>query len=309
MADNTLRYKTMILERTVYDNTKALIDFAQGSHEIDTALSDNASELKRILRCIDDVVSHQEYVLDSLIVKASCSPEGSYAHNSILASSRSESMRRYVRDHVPEEWKDKIRTAHIPENWTQLRTIVANDTLLTASAKEKILNHSEESVNPDDAEKRISLMPEYRYLREKIYPQLRSVSFDFHLHRAGMQKDTVHTAELDTLYMVGLKALNELDYKKAVEILRPYRDYNSALAFMSADYNHSALDILEGLDDTDAKVCYLKAMVLSRLGVSDEAIKYFELSLAYDPSLEYRANLDPEMAELIRIRNSNINDK
>ena len=309
MADNAVKYKTMILERTVYDNTKALIDFAQGSHEIDTALSDNASELKRILRCIDDVVSHQEYVLDSLIVKASCSPEGSYAHNSILASSRSESMRRYVRDHVPEEWKDKIRTAHIPENWTQLRTIVANDTLLTASAKEKILNHSEESVNPDDAEKRISLMPEYRYLREKIYPQLRSVSFDFHLHRAGMQKDTVHTAELDTLYMVGLKALNELDYKKAVEILRPYRDYNSALAFMSADYNHSALDILEGLDDTDAKVCYLKAMVLSRLGVSDEAIKYFELSLAYDPSLEYRANLDPEMAELIRIRNSNINDK
>ena len=109
--------------------------------------------------------------------------------------------------------------------------------------------------------------------------------------------------------MIGLMALNELDYKKAVEILRPYRDYNSALAFMSADYNHSALDILEDLDDTDAKVCYLKAMVLSRLGVSEEAMKYFELSLAYDPSLEYRANLDPEMSELIRIRNMNINDK
>ena len=56
-------------------------------------------------------------------------------------------------------------------------------------------------------------MPVYRYLREKIYPQLRSVSFDFYLHRAGMQKDTVQTTELDTAYMAGLEALKNLDYK------------------------------------------------------------------------------------------------
>ena len=152
---------------------------------------------------------------------------------------------------------------------------------------------------PDEVERRLSEMPQYRYLREQIYPQLRSVSFDFHLHRAGMQKDTVHTTELDTVYMAGLDALRDLDYKKAVELLRPYRDYNTALAYMSADYNHSALDVLEGLDDKDAKVCYMKALILSRLGVSDEAMKYFELSLAYDPYLEYRANLDPEMSGLI----------
>ena len=145
-------------------------------------------------------------------------------------------------------------------------------------------------------------MPEYRYLREKVYPQLRSVSFDFHLHRAGMQKDTVHTTELDTVYMAGLKALENLDYRKAVEALRPYRDYNSALAFMAADYNHSALDVLEDLDDTDSRVCYMKALILSRLGVPDEAMKYFELALTYDPYLEYRANLDPEMSDLVKKR-------
>ena len=68
---------------------------------------------------------------------------------------------------------------------------------------------------------------------------------------------------------------------------------------MSADYNHSALDVLGRLDDTQPKVCYLKAMVLSRLGLIDEALKYFSLSLAYDPSLKYRANLDPEMFRVV----------
>jgi hypothetical protein len=93
--------------------------------------------------------------------------------------------------------------------------------------------------------------------------------------------------------------LKELDYKTAVSILRPYDDYNAALAFMSADYNHSALDVLNRLDDTDPKVCYLKAMVLSRLDMLDEALKYFSLSLAYEPALQYRANLDPEMFRVV----------
>jgi tetratricopeptide (TPR) repeat protein len=153
--------------------------------------------------------------------------------------------------------------------------------------------------NPDLRERQLARLGEYRYLREKLYPQLRSVRFDFHLHRAGMVKDTVHTTELDTIYMAGVQALKELDYKRAVKILRPYDDYNAALAFMSADYNHSALDVLGRLDDKDAKVCYLKAMVLSRLEQTVEAMKYFELALAYDPYLEHRANLDPEMHVLV----------
>lgn len=299
LADHTPKYRMIVLERNVYDNTKALIDFAKGSHVIDTALADNASELARVVKCMDDVFSRQEYVLDSLIVKASCSPEGSYAHNSRLAAARSESIRQHIWEYIPEQWRDSVRTSHVPENWEQFRLIVANDSILEEPVRKKVLQLTDDLGRPDEVERRLSEMPQYRYLREQIYPQLRSVSFDFHLHRAGMQKDTVHTTELDTVYMAGLDALRDLDYKKAVELLRPYRDYNTALAYMSADYNHSALDVLEGLDDKDAKVCYMKALILSRLGVSDEAMKYFELSLAYDPYLEYRANLDPEMSGLI----------
>ena len=173
------------------------------------------------------------------------------------------------------------------------------------TAKKKVADIIADMKNPDVAERKFSSMPEYRYMREKLYPKLRSVSFDFHLHRVGMLKDTVHTTELDTVYMAGIEAMKALDYKRAVTILRPYDDYNSALAFMSADYNHSALDVLGRLDDKDPKVCYLMAMVLIRLEQYDEARKYFDLCLAYDPYMRHRANLDPEMHKLVSTSNNN----
>ena len=302
LVDDRPKYRMFVLERTVYDNTKAFIDFRQGSSVVDTLLGDNASELRRVIRCIDDVVAREDLELDSLVIVASCSPEGSYAVNRKLSAARSEAVRRYIGRYVPEEWRDSLKASQLPENWEQLRKLVANDTVMSASAKEKITGLMDGMKDPDRVEARIASMPEYRYLREKVYPKLRSVRFDFHMHRMGMLKDTVHTTELDTVYMAGIEALKSLDYKKAVSVLRPYDDYNAALAFMSADYNHSALDVLGRLDDTDPKVCYLKAMVLSRLGLHDEALKYYDLCLAYDPYMRHRANLDPEMHLLVRKR-------
>jgi hypothetical protein len=31
----------------------------------------------------------------------------------------------------------------------------------------------------------------------------------------------------------------------------------------------------------------------------DEAVKYYSLSLAYEPGMQYRANLDPEMFRVV----------
>lgn len=306
LADETPKYRMIVLERRAYDNTKALIDFGQGSSQVDTTLGDNASELKRVIRCIHDVVARTEFALDSLVIVASCSPEGSLAHNRKLSAARSEAVRNYIGAYVPEEWRDSLKASALPENWEQFVKLVANDTVLEEGVKRRMISMTENMKDPDAVERRLSQMPQYRYLREKVYPKLRSVRFDFHLHRIGMLKDTVHTTELDTAYMAGVRALKELDYKRAVTLLRPYDDYNAALAFMSADYNHSALDVLSRLDDTDSKVCYLKAMVLSRLEQHEEAMKYFELSLAYDPYLVHRANLDPEMSRLVKIRNQSL---
>ena len=100
--------------------------------------------------------------------------------------------------------------------------------------------------------------------------------------------------------MNGVQAIRDLDYRRAVTLLRPYDDYNAALAFMCADYNHSAMDVLSRLEDSDPRVCYLKAMVLSRLERPEDAFRYYKLAVAYDSHMEHRANLDPEMYQIVK---------
>ena len=300
LADTSVRYMMIVLERRVDDHTKALIDFESASARVDTSRGDNASELRRVLRCIGDVVSRDDLVLDSLVVAASCSPEGKFGYNEKLSAARSAAVMDMLGRSVTPELKPLMKASSVPENWSQLRLLVQNDTIMSSAGKRRMLMLMEDLSQPDVVEKKLSHMSEYRYLREKLYPQLRSVSFDFYLHRKGMVKDTVHTTRVDTVYMSGVEALSRLDYKRAVEVLRPYSDYNTALAYVSSGYNHSALQVLEGLDDNDSRVCYLLAMVLSRLGNEKRALKYFERALELAPALEFRANLDPEMSELVR---------
>lgn len=313
LVDTTVRYRMQVLERTVYDHTLALIDFDKGSFRVDTLLGDNASELRRVHRCVEDVIARSGLVLDSLVVRASCSPEGAYRLNERLSLARSKAVTEVVS--VPAEMKRCLKTACMPENWGHFRKLVSNDTLLGRTSRDKILKLTQgldvigrregtaaSAEAMDKAEAKLSGLPEYRYLREKIYPQLRSVSFEFHLHREGMVKDTVHTTVVDSVYMSGVEALKELDYKTAVGILRPYRDYNAALACLSMGYDHSALDILERLDLQEPRVCYLMAMVLSRLERYGRAMECFEKALELAPALEFRANLDPEMSVLIKKR-------
>ena len=300
LVQDKVRYKMVILERRIYDNTKVLLDFEQGSSQLDTLLGDNASELMRVRRCVGDMFSNEDYDLDSLKITASCSLEGSIDYNRRLSSARAESVKAVLADDFPDSWRTKVYSAATPENWEHFSLLVENDTILTDSCRKRIARQVEKaSVRPDDAEASLARMPEYRYLREKIYPKLRYVKFEFYMHRVGMVKDTLHTTEIDSVYMAGLDALRNMDYKHAVSQLRQYRDYNSALALTSADYNHTALDVLQALSKTDPKVCYLMAIVLSRLGQKTEATRYLDLAVAYDPMLKYRANLDPELSGYI----------
>ena len=300
LVQDKVRYKMVILERRIYDNTKVLLDFEQGSSQLDTLLGDNASELMRVRRCVGDMFSNEDYDLDSLKITASCSLEGSIDYNRRLSSARAESVKEVLADDFPDSWRTKVYSAATPENWEHFSLLVENDTILTDSCRKRIARQVEKaSVRPDDAEASLARMPEYRYLREKVYPKLRYVKFEFYMHRVGMVKDTLHTTEIDSVYMAGLDALRNMDYKHAVSQLRQYRDYNSALALTSADYNHTALDVLQALSKTDPKVCYLMAIVLSRLGQKTEAARYLDLAVAYDPMLKYRANLDPELSGYI----------
>ena len=139
----------------------------------------------------------------------------------------------------------------------------------------------------------------YPTVHDSLYPLLRTVVFDFHLHRRGMVKDTVQTTVVDDVYMDGLQALKDRDYEKAVELLGPYKDYNAAVAFLAMDRNYNALEILKKEPRTP-EVNYMMAILHSRLGEMQEAVDCYMEACREDRSYVARGNLDPEISLLIK---------
>lgn len=322
-ADNTEHYLTQVIERRLSANTECRIDFESGKSEINPELGDNIYEMQRIMRTLSLLARDTVFDLDSIVVSATASPEGSYTTNSSLAQKRSESVSRYfdrfmkeLQDSIrreeglqysldPEFKQDKPKKARIrftprciPENWDDLNEYIMNDTVLTESQKD-VFFRSFEIKNPDQREQSLQRESFYKYIREKYYPRLRTVKFAFHLHRKGLVKDTVHTTVLDTAYMNGVKALKDMDYDIALIYLRPYEDYNTAVAYVGLDRNASALQILSRLEKT-AEVNYLLAVVYSRMGDTHKAVECYVKSCQQNRLFVHRGNLDPEISALIK---------
>lgn len=320
LADGTERYLKRILERRVEANTACYIDFGAAQSDIDPELGNNASEIGRIKQNLRSLVENEVFEMDSITVTASCSPEGDWAYNERLSRRRSEAVStyfgRFVRDCVDslrreqgalidldgslETTRQDIRfiARSDPENWRMLDELVRIDSLLLPEQKSRY--ESLRDREPDARERLLQEESFYPHLREKLYPRLRTVRFGFFLHRKGMLKDTVHTTVLDTAYMQGVQAIRDRDYERAVTLLRPYKDYNTAVAYCSLDYNASALSILETLPRDD-KVNYLLAIVYSRRGDERSAVECYIRSCQQNPSMIHRGNLDPEISQLIRL--------
>ena len=320
LSDDAVRYKTVVVERRVQANTACYIDFEQGRAEIRKETGHNREEMARIEGNLRSLLQNRDFDLDSIVVTASCSPEGAYEVNRKLSMRRSESVSAYF-DGFLRQYRDSVaRTGfHIgldetyreeapadirmlsrnnPENWAMLDALVREDGTLSAGQKEEYVRTA--AVDPpDERERRIQQLSSYRHIRESLYPRLRTVRFDFFLHRKGLQKDTVHTTVVDSVYMRGLQAIRDRQYEEAVTLLRPYKDYNTAVAFCAMDYNASALQVLEPMERTD-KVLYLLAILYSRRGDDRKAVESYLKACRLNPSLVHRGNLDPEISSLIR---------
>ena len=321
LADRTEHYMTKIIERHADANMTSRIDFQVGKSNIDLNLGDNRRELGRIRRTLTALLENEEFLLDSIIVTASASPEGSESLNWRLSRSRSESISRYLDDQIKVLWDSldrrnglrfnaaghriKAVPPRIPfisrykgENWDRLDVLVDEDDYLTEGDKSRyeLLGRVP---GLDDREALLGRERFYQYLRDRLYPRLRTVAFDFHLHRKDMVKDTIHTTVLDSTYMRGVRALTNMDYDGALALLRPYDDYNTAIAYMGLDRNQSAMAILSRLKPT-ASVNYLLAILYARQGDEQEAVRRYLTACRQEPSYVHRGNLDPEISRLIK---------
>ena len=335
-VDGKERFLTRVVERRASAHTACYIDFEKGSSEINLDYAHNREETARIERNLRGLLENSTFDVDSIVIAASASPEGAAARNGALAARRARAIARHL-DAFVAAYRDSLRrvsgreedgafaltvdengretlsrveqsreeTAPIPfrslssgENWELLTRLVDDDSTLSAAGRKRY----HELLAVEGADEREALMQReewYPHVREQLYPRVRTVRLDFHLHRKGMVKDTIHTTVPDTTYMRGVEALRERDYETALTLLRPYRDYNTAIAYVSLDYNASAMEILRGLPRSP-QVDYMLALLHARAGDDAKAVEHYLAACREDRSYVFRGNLDPEIYVLIQ---------
>ena len=184
--------------------------------------------------------------------------------------------------------------------------MIFRDTVLSDGDK----SHYETLASVSNLDAREYLMQRerwYPYVKDVYYPRLRRVAFNFHMHRKDMVKDTIHTTVLDSAYMRGVEALKNMDYETALRFLRPYDDFNTAIAYVGLDRDISAMEILSRQKET-APVNYLMAILYARRGDEQKAVERYLRSCRQNPSYVHRGNLDPEISALIKLYGLNRED-
>lgn len=327
--DKTPRYVRKIIARDAEANTSVNFYFPQNDFNLNETIVVNRKGVKKVKDLTLALMTDPVYRIDSLTLFASSSPEGSWRVNGEIAQKRAKSIRdvlvreftalydslsvdvnvemdeagnlihREVKDEIP-DLPNLIKIRTIPEDWNKLRSLIVSDADFKGH-KDAILRIIDREQEPDRREWLIKSQykSEYAYMLEKLYPIIRAVDFRFSLSRRGMKQDTIYTNEPDTTYARAVEYLEERKYEQALEMLRPYDDVNTAIAYMSLGYDKAALRIFEKSPQT-ADNKYMQAILQARLGNEEKAVRLLLTAAEMDGQMKFRANLDPELSELVK---------
>lgn len=298
-VDTIPRYRIKVVDKFVTVEDRNYIQFFVGDTRVVDTLGDNRRQLDKITGLMRQIVEQQEFYVDTITLTAASSPEGAYAFNDRLSQGRAAALKRYLVRRYGRSIDTMLTVRWVAEDWQGLTNRIRTDREI--GNRDAILELIVEEKNPDRREQAIRqrFPKEYAYIRSVIYPQLRAVNFRYNLRRKGMVKDTIHTTELDTAYARGVELLQKRKYAKALYILNDYNDRNTVVAHLSLDHNERAMELLATMPK-DAVTEYLRAIACSRLGRKAEGREHFLEACRLDGRMEYRGNLDPEIAELLK---------
>ena len=298
-VDTVPRYRIKVIDKFVTVEDRNYIQFLVNDTRVLDTLGRNTAQLGKIQARMAGLIAQQEFFVDSVVLTATASPEGSFTRNRALAQGRAHALKRYLQERIGPEVDTLVRVRWVAEDWPELATRIRGDESLPHRAEMLELIAAEK--DPDRRERLIRerYPADYRYLKESVYPWLRAVTLRYDLRRQGMIKDTIHTREVDTAYMRGVDLLQKRRYAKALYNLLEYRDRNTVVTLLSLGHDAQALEILDGLEQS-ATTEYLKAVACSRLGRKVEGREHFLTACGMDQRMQYRGHLDPEITELLK---------
>lgn len=277
------------------------VTYKSGSTGFDEKTGNNKAEIDKVFETIRGINYTGEFLIDSIRMTATSSPEGSSEMNLFLSRERALALKKYLAART--EDREGVDTLFRPrwtgEDWSRLHELVLSDDSLANKAG--ILRILKETKNPDSREHALrEYASDYKRIRERYYPLLRCVEFNFHLHRRDMIQDTIVMPVIDSTYMHAVSLIENRQYKQALSMLEESygEDYNTAVCLMSLGYDSRALDVMLKQPDTSDRN-YLLSILYSRLGREKEALKMYVRSCDQDDSKIWRGKLDPEINKLI----------
>lgn len=159
-------------EKVRHVDGRAFIDFPVNRTEINADYRNNAVELAKIAKTIDNVRSDKDVTISSISIKGFASPEGAYANNERLAKGRTESLVKYVDDLYKFPSSVKLMSNWEAEDWNGLKAYLEKSEV---PGKAGIIDIIDSTLLPDEKESKIkkSYPADYAWLLANVFPGLR----------------------------------------------------------------------------------------------------------------------------------------
>ncbi len=285
------------------DRHSASFNYRVGRHELVRNFQNNASELNRVDRVINEVKGNKDLDITEFTVTGHASPEGNYDSNRALSDRRANSFADYL-SNTHGVSRDRFRVAGHGEDWDGLKKAVEGSSLADKNEIIRIINNVP---NPDarDAElKRLSGGRTYRTLLDDFYPPLRRTDYTiaytvrpFSVDEAkGVIRTNPKLLSLNEMFLVAQTYEPASDeFKEVFDIAaRLYPDepiaiLNSAAADIEGGGNQTAIDRLNRIE-SDPRAWNNLGVAYVRLGDTAKAMDYFQRATARGDS-DAEANL------------------
>lgn len=179
------------------------VTFVQDKYDIRPEYMDNAEQIRRMRTNLYEALTSPGFVLDTIAVTATASPEGSWAHNMMLSENRGRAVAGYIQDYLMMSGLSgagnvRYVVRNVPENWEGLDRLMREDPMI--NSYERSLYFSREyEYDRDRREAAMRGDSYYKMIYERFYPLLRVVELTFIGH--GTNAPQLNREKIDTVYI------------------------------------------------------------------------------------------------------------
>lgn len=143
-------------------------------YTVDPRLFDNGRQLNDMTELIRKVMDDTAAVVNRIVITGICSPDGSWTYNENLAKKRAENIRDYLVANIKIP-ANLLDVKYIAEDWGGLQKLIEGSDM---PGKDAALSIIDRVAEPDQREAVLRRLPDFKYIKEYFYPELRKVSYE-----------------------------------------------------------------------------------------------------------------------------------